>query len=406
MPVVLVTAFASDPRLPSEPTIGWEYVTGWLAVAEERDLHVVAVMNQRSRSATSDRLRSTGIDSTRLTIVSPPEPRFLAFLGHHRMTRIEHIVWAWRTPAAVRRAVAVEDIVLARHVTFASELLAPPITWLPPSAYSVWGPVGSTGRADAYLFPPRPADWRKRYLVQRLRDLLSWWSARRSTRKVDLTLTTSEVLARRVRRAGGKAEVFPNTRPINAAGTTDRPPVDLGRLRLLCVGNLVPLKRFELAISALAHPELSRASLRVAGKPAPGQDNTLRQLAEQLGVMDRVTFIGQVPREIVVEEMTKADVLIHLSAREGGSGVVGEATAVGLPVVAFAGTGAAAVLEFAGAPGITIGTDVPRTSQTIASAIVDAARLPRRPSGVWSETRLIDKERELLDRAAAHRSPR
>ena len=44
----------------------------------------------------------------------------------------------------------------------------------------------------------------------------------------------------------------------------------------------------------------------------------------------------------------RTSVLIHPSAREGASSIVGEATAAGLPVVCFAGTGAASVLDTAG----------------------------------------------------------
>lgn len=90
---VVLTAFACDPRLPSEPTIGWEYVTTWLDIVAEEDLRLVAVMNQRSRDASTARLRAEGRDTTRLTIVVPPEPRALGILRDHRLTRLEHIVW-------------------------------------------------------------------------------------------------------------------------------------------------------------------------------------------------------------------------------------------------------------------------------------------------------------------------
>jgi glycosyltransferase involved in cell wall biosynthesis len=405
-PVVLVTAFACDPRLPSEPTIGWEYVGTWLRLAHELDLDVVAVMNERSRTATAERLRADGVDVARLQLVSPREPLWSRPLRHHRLTRIEHIIWGWRTPAAVRRAVDIDRIVLARHVTFASELLPAPITWLGGRAHTVWGPVGSTGRADAYLYKPRPKDWASRYVVQRVRDLLSIIAARRTGRRVGLTLVTSTLLAGRLRAAGAAARVFPNTRPIRAeTEVTHCDAAPRGGVRLLSVGNLVPLKRIELAVGALATNTLSTARLRIAGKPAPGRPNELLDLARRLGVEDRVEFLGQIPRDDVVREMQEADALVHLSAREGGSGVVGEATSVGLPVVAFEGTGAAAVLEYAGAPGVTIPRSAPRSLETIAAAVLRATSLPRRPATVWTADRLLEFERGLL-RDALDRTPR
>ncbi|MFJ4221389.1 glycosyltransferase family 4 protein [Curtobacterium luteum] len=403
---VVVTAFACDPRLPSEPTIGWEYVTTWLDIVAEEDLRLVAVMNQRSRDASTARLRAEGRDTTRLTIVVPPEHRVLGILRDHRLTRLEHIVWGWRTPAAVRREVAPDDVLLARHVTFASELLPPPVTWLQGRALTVWGPVGSTGRADAYRYRPRPTHWRRRWLVQRLRDVLSARCARRSARHVDATLVTSAVLASRLESDGRRAIVFPNTRPVlpseDAPERERRPGSDL---RLLCVGNLVPLKRFELAVAALTRPSLAHAELRVAGKPAPRRRNDLAGLAHELGVADRVVFLGQVDRARVIEEMRAADVLVHLSAREGGSGVVGEATSVGLPVVVFEGTGADAVLTYAAAPGARIPAGTDGDVDVVADAVLRAAREPRVPSSVWTPERLSDMERSLLAAARGGRVP-
>lgn len=400
---VVITAFACDPRLPSEPTIGWEYLTTWLEIAGDEDLRIIAVMNERSRRATLDQLRREGRDISRLTVVAPPEHRALKVLRHHRLTRLEHVVWGWLTPPAVRRVARRDEVLLARHVTFASELLPAPITWLRGSALTVWGPVGSTGRADAYRYEPRPKDWRKRYLVQRLRDVLSTWCARRTGRRVDLSLVTSPILAARLESDGSAATVFPNTRPIRPSQQSERPKADEQGLRLLCVGHLVPLKRFELAIAALTRPALAAARLTIAGKPAPGRGNHLLDLAHVLGVADRVSFLGQVDRGRVIAEMQAADVLVHLSAREGGSGVVGEATAVGLPVVVFAGTGADAVLTYAGASGARIPAGTADDPNAVADAVLRASEEPRLPSNTWTNERLSDMERALLARARKRR---
>ncbi|WP_456794556.1 glycosyltransferase [Curtobacterium sp. PvP017] len=236
--------------------------------------------------------------------------------------------------------------------------------------------------------------------MQRLRDFLSAIAASRTGRRVGLTLVTSSALADRLRAVGASARVFPNTRPIAAEpDTIARGDGHRDGIRILSVGNLVPLKRIELSIAALATPELSNACLRIAGKPAPGQTNALVDLAHRLGVEARVEFLGQIPRDDVVREMQAADVLVHLSAREGGSGVVGEATSVGLPVVAFAGTGAAAVLDYADASGVTVPRSAPRSIGTIADAVLRAASLPRRPSTVWTTDRLLEAERGLLREA-------
>ncbi len=53
----------------------------------------------------------------------------------------------------------------------------------------------------------------------------------------------------------------------------------------------------------------------------------------QLGLGDRVTFVGSGSRDLVRAEMQKADVLLHAAVSEGFCNAVLEAQAMKLPVV-------------------------------------------------------------------------
>jgi len=157
------------------------------------------------------------------------------------------------------------------------------------------------------------------------------------------------------------------------------------------------LKRFELAIATLTDPRLKDARLEIIGKPAPGKKNYLLGVASELNVAGRVTFSGQLSQEQVIRSMIDADVLIHPSTREGGSGVVGEATAVGIPVVCFQGTGAAVVLEFAGAHGVQVDATGDSSTKRLSDAVIVASRLEHTPAVMWRNDRYSEKENELLD---------
>jgi teichuronic acid biosynthesis glycosyltransferase TuaC len=102
-----------------------------------------------------------------------------------------------------------------------------------------------------------------------------------------------------------------------------------GRLAL-SVGNLVEGKGHQHAIAALA--QLPGWQLRVAG--VGEYEPTLRRLANELEVADRVTFAGLVPQEHLSVSYSAADLLILASAREGLPNVILEALACGTPVVA------------------------------------------------------------------------
>jgi glycosyltransferase involved in cell wall biosynthesis len=407
----VLTAFACDPNLPSEPTIGWDYLTTWLKIASDNPgMHVLAVMNRWSKLRTDERLLQLGLGSDRLSVVAIDLPRWASFLKNPRLTRGEYLLWAHLTRKYLRKLQPHLDIVIARHVTFASELLPTPIDVLHRRAFTVWGPVGSSGQARAYLFQPRQRGWRAQYLLQRARDFASNVLSVQNSRLLHKTLVSSEILATAMRSRQRAAVEFPNTRldddlletirqETNASSREPSP----GAIRLLCVGNLIPLKRIELAISALASPELAGATLRIVGKPLMGKENYLLAVAATYGVTDRVEFTGQVPRRDVVRAMLQADVLVHLSAREGASGAVGEATAVSLPVVCFEGTGAAGVLKYAGGVGVAIDANEYGKPGAVAKAIVLASSLKRRPVTTWQSNRYEVMELQLLREARQHK---
>lgn len=99
---------------------------------------------------------------------------------------------------------------------------------------------------------------------------------------------------------------------------------------LLSTGNLVPLKGHDLVISAL--PLLKDVRLLIAGG-GPEKHN-LENLARQLEVRDRVTFLGTLPQSELKNYYCAADALVLASSREGWANVLLEAMACGTPVVA------------------------------------------------------------------------
>jgi glycosyltransferase involved in cell wall biosynthesis len=104
----------------------------------------------------------------------------------------------------------------------------------------------------------------------------------------------------------------------------DDPPL------LVSVGNLIPLKRHNLAIEALAL--LPEARLVIAG--IGPEDARLRRLAAKLGVSDRVVMAGSLSPNRIATLLSAANVLVHTSKNEGLANVWLEALACGTPVVA------------------------------------------------------------------------
>lgn len=99
---------------------------------------------------------------------------------------------------------------------------------------------------------------------------------------------------------------------------------------LLSVGHLIERKGHDILIKAL--PRLTDWTLVIAGE---GPERLpLEQLAQKMGVHDRVRFLGQVPHAELSQLYSAADLLVLASSREGWPNVLLESMACGTPVVA------------------------------------------------------------------------
>jgi glycosyltransferase involved in cell wall biosynthesis len=148
-------------------------------------------------------------------------------------------------------------------------------------------------------------------------------------------------------------------------------PVARRRLphRLVTVGRLVQRKGFDIAITALA--QLPDTELVIAGGPERGrlsQDpeaGRLRQLADRLGVGDRVRWPGQVSRDDMPALLRSADAVVCVPWYEPFGMVPLEAMACGVPVVATA-VGGQIDSVVHGVTGVHV---PPRDPVTLASAL-------------------------------------
>jgi teichuronic acid biosynthesis glycosyltransferase TuaC len=99
---------------------------------------------------------------------------------------------------------------------------------------------------------------------------------------------------------------------------------------LVSVGWLIERKGHDLAIRAL--PALPEIRLAIIGEGELRGE--LESLAAQLGVADRVRFVGAAPQTALRDWYSAADALTLCSSREGWANVLLEAMACGTPVLA------------------------------------------------------------------------
>jgi len=166
-------------------------------------------------------------------------------------------------------------------------------------------------------------------------------------------------------------------------------------LRVLAVGNLIPLKGFDVLIEAVArarHREQMHVCI-VGGGP---EREALLALAASRGVSSYFTFAGTVPATDMPKRISEADVFVLSSRSEGRPNVVVEALAGGLPVISTDLEGVQGMVRN-GDTGWLIAVDDPDAlAAALDQAVTDRAELYRRGEraraaartqiGTWMDT--------------------
>jgi len=136
--------------------------------------------------------------------------------------------------------------------------------------------------------------------------------------------------------------------------------------RLFCAARLSPEKGLMFLIHALAilRDRGHDLELRLAGD-GPSR-KALSDLAEELDVSDRVSFLGYLSEEKIIDELQAADLFVLPSFVEGIPVSAMEAMAVGVPVIATNIAGTSELIDD-GRTGILVR---PSDAQSLADAVV------------------------------------
>lgn len=100
------------------------------------------------------------------------------------------------------------------------------------------------------------------------------------------------------------------------------------KLNILCVSRLIKRKGIEYLIEGIRNLDVE---LTIVGEGT--EEENLNRLCSEIGVQNRVHFVGYVPHDKIKKYYTKADIYVQPSLNEGMSNTVLEAMASGLPII-------------------------------------------------------------------------
>lgn len=327
---MLISAYACEPSKGSEPAVGWNIVN------EISRFHDVWVITRENNRTAIERCQPRS-SNPNVQWVYFDLPRWLSWWKKGaRGVRLYYYLWqigAFFVAKAVTREVHID---LVHHVTFA-------VYWRPSflallNVPFVWGPVGggdSTPRSFVRTFSLRGKVYEfARSVAMRIGELDPF--VRLCARRARVTLAATPQTVERLRKLSARNVVLLS----QVALTNDEIDLLTGfavrtseSVRFVSIGNLLHLKGFHLGLMAYAnvHAKLGESEYWLIGDGP--ELKRLKKLAREFGIVSKVLFLGQLPREDVLRRLEDCDILVHPSLHDSGGWVVAEAMAAGRPVI-------------------------------------------------------------------------
>lgn len=288
-------------------------------------LHMAQAINTGLAHRIADDIAAHIADGVSVTLLTPPS--LLAGLASAAGARLVRWDGAVGAPATVpMRARRARELITAR---------APHVVHLHGSRAGLVGRTAVRGRIPTVFSPYAwsflsPKGFRQRQVRE--------WE-RMAARWTTVTLCASQAEVSTGRRAGlrGRFEVIPhqiNLAPIQRLSHLDRASVrsalgvSAGQPLVVCAARLCEQKGQDVAMTAwpLVREAIPNAQLVLLGE-GPARGGLTRR------AVPGVVFAGQKERDVALQWMYAADVVISPSRWEGSSLVVAEAMALGRPVV-------------------------------------------------------------------------
>ena len=329
---VLVCAYACSPSQGSEYGVGWGWVEAiskyhdlWVLTGDECRADIEAELSRRPELR--ERLQFRYVPRVRYLAAERLWPPAYLYTYKHQWQKA-----AYEVGKRLHREV---DFDLVHQLTYVG-FRVPGLLWKLDVPF-IWGPIGGLEQTTWALLPALGLRGGVYYAA---RNVLNEWDRRFArlpkhafAKAAGGIIAATSGIQREILRFYERTSTVISEiglPPVTREAPTRRSPSE--PLRLLWCGYLLPGKALPLLLSALRLlPSELDWRLTIIGKgPCSG---SWRRIARQNGIADRCEWLGQVPRQTVLEHMQNAHVLVVSSVKDLTSTVVVEALANGLPVI-------------------------------------------------------------------------
>ena len=321
---ILLSAYACEPHVGSEPGIGWNVAQ---ILSRQHTVHVLT--SAMHRNAIETELSAVPNPNLTFTYVDPWGWVY-DWSGSLVWLHLHYFLWQWFAYRSGKRIYDKHGFDVVHHATYGTYLKSSFLVHLPVPF--IWGPLGGgESTPDALFSALNPQE--------RIKESFRTWARRVAEHNPFLRLTmaradacwaATEDTAIQLQRFGCESRILSSVLWLK-----DLPPLSPRSaeqpFRLISIGRLLAWKGFHLGIQAFAQADLPNSEYWVVGNGP--ELSRLRKLVQDYGIDDRVTFLGELDHAQTLAKLSQADVLVHPSLHDSGGFVCVEAMAHAKPVI-------------------------------------------------------------------------
>ena len=333
---VLINAYAISPNWGSEQGVGWNWVTN---IARYCNCFVIteAEYKEEIEKAVSNHPCKEHLHFY-YNAVSPEVRRMCWNQGDWRFY-LHYAKWQKRTLEIARQICKTEKIDIIHHLNMIC-FREPGYLWKIDNIPFVWGPVGGISRLPLSLTKGMGL---KHLLFYLIKNTITFFQSRFSIR-VRKAIRHSEVIIAATQPVYDcftnyykhTNVVFINETGLNLLNSESvEHDYNHDTLELLWVGRLISSKRLDIALNAISKCEQNNIHLTIVGTGDSAEVSRYHSIARELGIEDKLSWLGRVDNEKVQILMKEKDVFFFTSILEATSTVVPEAISNNLPIICF-----------------------------------------------------------------------
>lgn len=319
---ILISAFACNPKIGTEPGNGWSYVMA----ATERFEQVTVVTDMYNKKDIEEELSKSSISNLDVHYIAAP----LNNKGH--FIRIRYVLWQNNFVKYVTNSMKQQEYDYVHHVSWATCILPTKLHKL--DIPIIVGPVGGGERLPDINLPMSLMDKLTEYIRIVLQNIAKFIPDNRKTwEKARLILVTTEDTFKII-----PAKYHYKTRIMQTIGVHES-NVRLNydkkksndRFSVVICGRLIYWKGIDIAIEAVKQliNRGSNVELHIAG--VGRLEERFRKSVS--GYENRIFLHGRIPHDQMNELYDQADVLLNCSLHDSGCFVILEAMCRRLPVI-------------------------------------------------------------------------